>query len=172
MVRIRGGSKGARPLPALYHVFFFVYLFFIIYYCFSIWIWFPILLPVKQWLKNCNWRARKGLRSLYMYHICRSALYSTKCSYYFFIFNPGSTPASWLVTWLVHVHVVLFYNGTLIQQIHTKTDMGGHSPWQSSNDQSKCIQWNKKSHPLKVIPWLLLPRFYRKLGCDPWLHGS
>ena len=30
------------------------------------------------------------------------------------------------------------------------------------------ILWNKKLHPLKVIP--LLSRL--KLGCDPWLYGS
>lgn len=30
----------------------------------------------------------------------------------------------------------------------------------------------KKSHPLLVIPCLLLLRLYGKLRCDPWLHGS
>ena len=27
--------------------------------------------------------------------------------------------------------------------------------------------WNKKSHPLKMIPWLPLPRLYRNLGVIP-----
>ena len=32
--------------------------------------------------------------------------------------------------------------------------------------------WNKKLHPLKVIPLLPFPRLYHKLGCDIWLHSS